>query len=144
MKICFIYLFIFYIASICFSFHASSPNSYVFISFIIFFLRCTTTRFSCASHSICVLELLGNIAVFFFFIIIITSYLFYKQMHGRLFLGFLCSARFAPLYQAEVGQGIRGQCYGVFQVTENTVVYSRKTHARCYQPEEGLSEYLVQ
>lgn len=37
------------------------------------------------------------------------------------FLCLRCTARFALLCSGEVGQGIRGQCYGVFQVTENTV-----------------------
>lgn len=33
-----------------------------------------------------------------------------------------CAAQHGSLlYSGEVGQGIRGQCYGVFQVTENTV-----------------------
>lgn len=56
----------------------------------------------------------------------------------------LCVRRLrSALSSAEVGQGILGQCYGVFQVTERRWIYSN-SHARCHQPEEGLSEYLVQ
>lgn len=42
-----------------------------------------------------------------------------------------CSLRSALLCTGEVGQGIWGQCYGVFQVTENTV-WSKKKKKRMH------------